>query len=305
MNDEWNMMALSLRDVLGQLAIDRDKLQEVRLRIGKPLLVLYDGNEYGVTSDGRLTSNERNAYHVSDREIRETMEYISNYSLYAFEDELRQGFITIQGGHRVGVVGKTILEKGSVKVLRYVSSINMRLSHQVTGCGEKYLPYIMDGDSVRNTLIVSPPGCGKTTLLRDLIRIISDGGKTVGVVDERSELGACYLGIPQNDLGLRTDILDCCPKAEGMVMLLRSMAPQVIAIDEIGLKEDVTALHYVQNCGCKLLATVHGEDMEDVRMRPIIGELVRCKMFERYLVMGKEFIGQVVHIFDERGCVLF
>ena len=174
----------------------------------------------------------------------------------------------MEGGHRVGVAGKVIMEKDKVKNIQYISSVNIRVSHEVLGCADRLLPYITKNMQVCHTLIISPPCCGKTTLIRDLIRQISDGnqyvkGCSVGVVDERSELGGCYLGIAQNHLGTRTDILDCCPKAEGMIMLIRSMSPQVIAVDEIGTSEDIHAIEYAMQCGCKLIASVHGLDMDE------------------------------------------
>ena len=190
---------------------------------------------------------------MSKREIEETMEYVANYSMYAYEEELRQGFLTIGGGHRVGVVGKAVSEDGHIRSMKYISCINVRIAHEVRGCADAVMPYVAGRGDVRHTLIISPPGCGKTTLLRDMIRQISNGGKhcrgrTVGVVDERSELGGAYRGIPQNDLGMRTDLLDCCPKAEGMMLLIRSMTPQVIAVDEIGGEEDIRAVETAVNC---------------------------------------------------------
>ena len=136
----------------------------------------------------------------------------------------------------MGIAGKVILEDDQIKNMQYISSMNVRVSHEVVGCADSVLPYITRNREVCHTLIISPPRCGKTTLIRDLIRQISDGngyvkGCTVGVVDERSELGGCYLGIAQNDMGMRTDILDGCPKAEGMILLIRSMAPRVLAVD--------------------------------------------------------------------------
>ena len=147
--------------------------------------------------------------------------------------------------------------------------------------------------------------------MRDIVRLISNGndmhpGISVGVVDERSEIGACYLGIPQNDVGMRTDVLDCCPKAEGMLMMIRSMSPVVIAVDEIGKREDIEALEYVMNCGCQIIATVHGSSIEDIKNKPILRKLVEEKMFKRFIVLaGGNVPGQIETIFDERGSVLF
>jgi stage III sporulation protein AA len=174
-----------------------------------------------VTEEAALTDLLAKAVQITKNEIRETMEYISNYSLYAFEDEIRQGFITINGGHRIGIAGKIIIENDEIKGMKHISFINIRLAHQVKGCANKVIPYLIDEKTkgIYHTLIISPPRCGKTTLLRDIIRQLSDGnsrypGMNVGVVDERSEIGACYMGTPQNDLGIRTDVLDCCPKAK-------------------------------------------------------------------------------------------
>ena len=159
--------------------------------------------------------------------------------------------------------------------------------------------------------IVGPSGCGKTTLLRDLIRQISDGnqwvqGTTVGVVDERSELGGAYLGVPQNQLGIRTDILDCCPKSKGMMMLVRSMSPQVMAVDEIGSAEDVHALEYAMHCGCKMIATVHGETLEEIQRKPLFEQLVNEQCFERYVVLqNKTHVGEIAGIYDAYGKLLY
>lgn len=293
--------------------MDYNRLQEIRLRINAPLMVVYDNKEYFVTTKSELSTHVGDAFAINKNEIRETMEYISNYSLYAFEDEIRQGFITIQGGHRVGIAGKVIIEENKIKSIKHISFINVRLSHQVKGCADLVIPYILSDDkkSINHTLIISPPRCGKTTLLRDIIRNLSNGeglteGITVGVVDERSEIAACYMGIPQNELGIRTDILDCCPKAEGMLMLIRSMSPQIIAVDEIGAREDIEAIDYVINCGCKLIATVHGNSIDDIRNKPLLGKLVREKTFTRYIVMSNSRnIGCVEKIYDERGTLLY
>lgn len=303
------VLPMELRRIIGGLAVDFDDMQEIRIRAGSPLMVVYKGQEYFVTEDGTMESMPNRPYRVSQEELKETMEFVSNYSMYAFEEELRQGFITIQGGHRVGVAGKIILEREQIKNMRYISFINIRLAHQVLGCADRVLPYVVQGESIYHTLIISPPRCGKTTLLRDMIRQLSNGNKErrgldVGVVDERSELGACFQGRPQNDLGYRTDVLDCCPKREGMMMLVRSMSPKIIAVDEIGFREDVEALEYVMNCGVKILATVHGKSMEEIRSKPVLGRLVREKVFQRYILLSARQTGKVEAIFDERGSYL-
>lgn len=305
------ILSAKLRKILENSDIDFDGLQELRLRMNEPLIIIYNGKEYFVAENGELEKTPEEGYPVTANDIKETLEYISSFSLYAYEDEIRQGFITVQGGHRIGLAGKVILEQGRVKSVKHISFINIRMSHEKKGCGQDILPYIYEDDRLCHTLIISPPGCGKTTLLRDIVRLISDGhknhpGVSVGVVDERSEIGACYRGVPQNDVGMRTDVLDCCPKAEGMLMLIRSMSPTVIAVDEIGKREDIDALAYVMNCGCQMLATVHGASIDDVKNKPILRKLVEEKLFKRFIVLaGGQKPGTVENIFDERGSVLY
>lgn len=296
-----NVLPRSVRILIHKEQLQYEHLQEIKLRVEKPLLLIYRGEEL------ILGGQRGKPYMVTKEDVREMLEYISNYSLYAYEQEMKQGFITIEGGHRVGMTGQAIIENGKVKNLKHISSVNVRMSHEVLGCADKVFPYITYNRSLYHTLVISPPRCGKTTLLRDMIRQISDGnayvkGCTVGVVDERSELGGCYLGIAQNDIGMRTDILDCCPKAEGMILLIRSMAPRVLAIDEIGGEEEIRALEYAMHCGCKLIASVHGSDLEEIAERPGVKELIEQRRFERYIVLDHEGKpGTVRGIYDERG----
>lgn len=309
------IFSVKLRTLFSGLSFDYEKLQEIRLRVNAPLLVCYDNKEFFVNQKNGLTTQETGAFMITGAELKETMEYISNYSLYAFEEEVRQGFLTVAGGHRIGIAGKVIMEEGRIKSMKHISFIHIRLAHQKKGCANHVLPFVLNQEELAHTLIISPPGCGKTTLLRDMIRQLSNGvvfcgkryeGMQVAVVDERSEIGACYMGRPQNDLGIRTDVLDCCPKAQGMMLMIRSMTPQVIAVDEIGLAEDVEAIHYAANCGCRLLATVHGRNMDEVKGKPFLGDLVKYKLFERYIILSnRDYVGRVEEIFDERGSLLY
>ncbi len=319
------ILAGSLRGIIGQAPFSFEDLQEIKLRIERPLLCRYQGREYGFLETGHPveTGKKVSELHqdssgrlkglrkVSAREVKETLEYAGNYSLYAYEEELRQGFLTVQGGHRIGLAGRAVLEDGRIRTLKQVSFLNIRLAHQVKGCAAKLLPCLYEGERVQNTLIISPPGFGKTTLLRDMIRLISNGagghaGVTVGVADERSELAACYQGVPQNDVGERTDVLDACPKAQGLFMLIRSMAPKVVAADEIGSDEDVLALREAAYCGCSILATAHGASLEEIREKPSLEKIYKEGLFERYVLLGRRDpdsnqVGQILEVFGGDG----
>ena len=300
-----------IRQALEQTELNMENLQEIRVRVGQPLLCVYRGREFFLAGNGKLEEQEKNPVTVSGEELLETVSYVSRYSLYAFDEELRQGYITIPGGHRVGIAGKIVMEGEKIRSVRYISFLNVRLSHEKKGCADRVFPYMVKNGRFCHTLIISPPRCGKTTLLRDIIRQASNGndllaGQNVGVVDERSEIGGSYRGVPQNDLGIRTDVLDCCPKAEGMMMLVRSMAPDIVAVDEIGDYRDSRAIETVFHCGCRLLATVHGSSMEDILKKPLLQRLVQYRCFERYIVLDQEKeAGHVRDIFDERGTRLY
>lgn len=294
-----NILSRDVKSILEQQNLQMDCLQEIRLRAGYPVILFYQGKEQILPMQ------------ITERNIRETLDYVSNYSLYAYENELKQGFITIEGGHRVGMAGQVLIENGRVKNLKQISSLNIRVSHEIIGCADKLFPYITHNKQMYHTLLISPPRCGKTTILRDLIRQISDGNKwvkgcTVGVVDERSELAGCYQGIPQNHMGMRTDVLDGCPKADGMLMLIRSMSPQVIAVDEIGAPEDVQAIKYAMHCGGKMLATVHGDSIEEIRRKPLFEQMLREQCFERYVVLcNRRQIGEIAGVYDKQGKLLY
>lgn len=326
-----DVLAKSVREAIESQNMEFEGLQEIRLRAGKPLIILYKNEEKILKkshikcgsgknirmdaiekAEKRFSNNidKEESHIVTKEEIRETLDYVSRYSLYAYESDMRQGFITIEGGHRVGVMGKVILENEKIRNLQYITSVNIRVSHEVIGCANAVMPYITDRQEVCHTLVISPPRCGKTTLIRDMVRQISDGNKylkgcSVGVVDERSELGGCFMGVAQNDLGIRTDVLDGCPKTEGMMMLIRSMAPQVIAVDEIGTTEEMHACEYAMQCGCKLIASVHGRSMEEMKEKPVLGEMIRKHRFERYIVLGNEKRpGEIQAVYDGRGSLL-
>lgn len=268
--------------------------QEIRLRVGRPIVFVKDLKEFFITINNQITTDEKKGLIINEKELRETLEFISNHSMYAFEEEIRNGFITLSGGHRVGICGRAVVEDCKIKTIKNISFVNIRIAHERIGCSKMLMKYLYETDGkIQNTLIISPPLFGKTTLLRDIIRNISNGsvgysGQNVAVSDERSEIAASYLGIPQNDVGIRTDVMDGMPKLYGIMMLIRTMSPKVIAVDEIGIGKDVESILYGINSGCRFVATVHAESIEEIKIKASIKELIERRVFERFIVINKE-----------------
>mgnify|MGYP000136227053 CR=1 FL=1 len=275
-------ISTSLEDVFKQTNY---VIEEIRLRTERPIIIKHSKGEEILKTT------------VSINEILETLQHICDNSIYTYQNQICNGFVTIKGGHRIGISGSVVQTDGKISNINYISNLNFRIARQIIGASNEILRYIinMEENSIYNTLIASSPGAGKTTILRDVVRRLSDGieqinfkGKTISLVDERGEIAAIYKGIPQNDIGIRTDVIDNVPKPEAMRILVRSMAPQIIACDEIGSKEDIEAINYVMCSGVKGIFTAHGNDIEDVCKNPWMAQLINNHIFERIIQLNSK-----------------
>lgn len=270
-----------LRDGLRALGEDRlEEAEEFRLRRGFPMTVLLPEGE-----------RETDGPPVGEDELRQVVENATQCSAHTALDRVRQGFVTLRGGHRIGLCGSVTKKEGRIVTLRELSSLSVRVARSVPGLAKPLLPELTEDGRFLSTLILAPPGAGKTTLLRDLVRVLSDGEgcppHRVSVADERGEIAALWRGEPQLYVGRHTDVLDGCSKSEGLSILIRGMDPQVAAADELGGSEDVRAAEEAAGCGVAVLATAHGAGLEDLRRRPACRELLELGAFRRLVVLER------------------
>lgn len=273
-----------------------DNLEEIRIRLERPVELIMNGKYIFIPL---IIQQQHLTYMVGK---------LTQFSVYMMEEELRRGYVTLKGGHRIGLAGKVVTENSKVKIIRDIASLNIRIAKEKNGIADKLIAYLYD-KKWNSTMIIGPPQTGKTTLLREIARLISSGinreeipAKKVGIVDERSEIAGCMNGIPQFTFGPRVDVLDACPKAEGMMMLIRSMSPDVLIVDEIGRDEDVYAINEAVHAGVQVIVTVHGYHFEDLKHRKIFKQLLEMNVFERFLVLSRDKgPGTVTQILDSNG----
>lgn len=272
------------------------KIQEIRLRVNQPVRVLSD-------------REHRLPIIYGEREMEEIFRYLCHDSVYAYEEERKQGFITVEGGHRIGITGELTTAENGRFIAKYIRYMNIRLAHEHKNIAKKIIGYLYhpnDG-APYNALLISPPGVGKTTLLRDTIRLLSDGaggykGRNVGVVDERGEIAGAYRGSATLDCGGRTDIVTGGDKQQGISILVRTFAPQVIAIDEIGKNADAEAILHAAVSGCRILATVHGNSIGDIRRKPELERILRLGLIDRFVVLSiDDRMDRYFEIYDREG----
>ena len=262
-------------------------VDEIRIRTDRPLSFVSGNKIYFVKPDGALTAGVDKGFIVERFSLNTLFRSICENSVYAYSDEIRQGFVTLRGGHRVGFVGRAICDSdGRIENFRDISSVNIRIAREIKGSADDIMPYILSGTSIKSTLIVSPPGVGKTTVLRDMARQLSGFGIKVGVADDRGEISAMFQGVPCNDIGVNTDVIENAPKSDGINILLRTMSPQVIITDELVTDREVNAVCYAKGSGCAIIASVHGSTFEEVKEKPAFLPLFQNHVFENLVILS-------------------
>ncbi len=264
-----NALIKNMSEPIRQLLknVDLKDAQEIRLRRNLPLTIHFVWGYMFVSKSGALSQKEIDSYIVSAQDIERTLELLCAGSVYSYKEQIKSGYITVAYGHRVGIAGRCITEDGKVTYIKDISGLNFRIARQIHDAAKDIINKIITGDRVRNTLIISSPGGGKTTLLRDIAKKASyEGIKTV-IVDERSEIASVSDGVSTYDIGPVCDVLDACPKAEGIMLAIRSLSPQLIVCDEIGKQGDMIAISEATRCGVAVITSIHGENLEQIKKR--------------------------------------
>jgi len=286
--------------------LDINKITELRLRVGQACVIYY-GNRFYLGSSGIVESKEQ-ALITTLQELQDIVFSACEFSVYAHNDELKQGFVTLKNGIRLGICGEIVADKNTVKTIKNFSSLNIRIPHSIENCSLNILPYLYDDNNVYNTLIISPPGAGKTTMLRDLALQFSKKNivDNILIVDERNEIASMNGGISQLNVGSNVDVYSSCSKQFGLINGIRTMSPQIIFLDELATSQDLDALDYAIGSGVGIMATVHSMNIYTLQQKPLFQNLLKAGVFDRFIVLStRNGIGTIEGVFDKNNVCLF
>ena len=282
-----NILRMLPRELSIHIKMDKLRnLQEIRIRANRQAILKYDEEEIIAP------------YIPQAKDMVSIVQRLCENSIYSYQNQMCNGFITLQGGHRVGITGNLAMKDGKITNVNYISSLNFRIAKEVLGLSNSIIGEVKRNNEINNTLIISKPGCGKTTILRDLVRNLSNCGHTISLIDERGEIAAMYKGVPQNDVGLRTDVMDNVTKSLGMKIAVRTMAPDIIVADEIGTREDIEAINYGICSGVKGIFTAHAGNIDELKLNENLARLYEEKLFKKLIFLEKRGIVKEVYTLD-------
>lgn len=295
--DILKYLSLNVRSIVSsQNEILLDKIYEIRIRIGNPIEVKTTTGKFFLSNNVKSQLFNNTFYKIKKNDIISTVSLLTLNSIHAFEEEIQKGYITIEGGNRVGLCGDCIYKNNKFTGYKNITSINIRIAKDYINCSNEVMKYIIKNrNSVYNTLIAGPPLCGKTTCIRDLARKLSNGilkpyfeGVDITVLDERGEIGAVYNGVPQMNIGCRTDILSYCMKKEGYIISIRALSPKIIISDELGSKDDFEIIQYAQKSGVNVISTAHCNNIDDLNNNIYLKTIIESKIIERIIILDSQ-----------------
>lgn len=276
---------------------------EIRLRSEKPVVIITAEGTRFVTPDGALIKTvSEDCVYASVEAVKDTFNRFCCYSVHSHISGIVRGYITMEGGHRAGITGTAVCDiKGNITSLRDVSGINIRVAREIYGAADRIVSELYKNE-LQSVIIAGPPASGKTTVLRDAIRQLSSADRfyKISLIDERQELASVNSGIAQKDVGINVDILDCYPKTEAMMIALKTLSPEIIALDEVGDEKEIDAIRLAVNTGVKFILTMHASDYNELLHRPQIQRLIETYSFNKLVMLKKEPIGEIAAVYDTK-----
>ncbi|MCH3972273.1 MAG: stage III sporulation protein AA [Oscillospiraceae bacterium] len=273
------------------------KVSEIRLHVGRPVC-LWNGSSTWFLTDGGVTPLPQNGICATKTDLYESFRTLCSFSVYSYQEQIREGYVTLRGGHRAGLGGTAVFSGGRVSGMRDITSVNLRIARQIEGCAQPLLQRA--GDLSGGLLLAGPPASGKTTLLRDIARQLSSGAcgriHKVTVVDERGELCGASCGEYGSDLGPCCDVLDGFPKAEGMLMALRTLSPEYLICDELGTRQETEALLQSVNAGASVVASIHAGSLEQLASRPQAYAMLQSGAFQHVALLAGGKPGRITKL---------